>query len=417
MGTSISSEADEQTELQRSIQRIKLQQAATPKLPLVKVHELLRGNYATYAVLYNDRKSCNCMPQLLGAAYILGATSDQLVDLYEVVSKDLEIWKEDSPSEVTQDDWRSFYGDREYQRGYKDFFDEELVTETNYDWKKVSFRYLLLDDAKLLNGLIGALGQPMMHMAYAFELDSPEIALEALTLVASTYPSYSHYIDTYVKNYPNLLSSGNLRYLENDALVILNNMRDSKEIESLGSLEGNDLDFDRLFDQYSETILKYFYKLNTSDPQKILEDLFHLSSVLLMSSFKNSSKFDLSLLYTLTFAHACHVLSMNFTSTNKVSLASSLWLFMVLSYLSAKMPKILTVPEELTSESSDNATWNEVTRFALASPQRYNVPYLTALRAFKSLSSVRQENDEFYLKGADIFTRKAGTFTIYGKSQ
>jgi hypothetical protein len=50
--------------------------------------------------------------QLLGSAYLLGANAKQLVDLYESESKILEPWKEDSPAEVTADDWRNFYGQR-----------------------------------------------------------------------------------------------------------------------------------------------------------------------------------------------------------------------------------------------------------------------------------------------------------------
>lgn len=49
--------------------------------------------------------------QILGSAYILGATPEQLTHIYEVESHSLEPWR-DAPGEITKDDWREFLGKR-----------------------------------------------------------------------------------------------------------------------------------------------------------------------------------------------------------------------------------------------------------------------------------------------------------------
>ena len=49
--------------------------------------------------------------KILGSSYILGANPDQLTKIYEVESRGLEPWQ-DSPGEISIDDWREFLGKR-----------------------------------------------------------------------------------------------------------------------------------------------------------------------------------------------------------------------------------------------------------------------------------------------------------------
>ena len=51
--------------------------------------------------------------QLLGSAYLLGAESEHLNDIYEAESKELEPWH-DSPGEVSTYDWRDYLGNPKY---------------------------------------------------------------------------------------------------------------------------------------------------------------------------------------------------------------------------------------------------------------------------------------------------------------
>lgn len=51
--------------------------------------------------------------QILGSAYILGASSEHLSDIYEKESKELEPWR-DSPGEISTFDWRDYLGERRW---------------------------------------------------------------------------------------------------------------------------------------------------------------------------------------------------------------------------------------------------------------------------------------------------------------
>lgn len=94
------------------------------------------------------------MVHLLGSAYILGASVDQMQHIYDVESKELEDWK-DSPAEINDKDWRNFLGDKKYQRAYVDFFEDELALKFNYDWKMLLEEYLFEGKEPLIHGIIG----------------------------------------------------------------------------------------------------------------------------------------------------------------------------------------------------------------------------------------------------------------------
>jgi hypothetical protein len=83
----------------------------------------------------------------------MGANTDQLHHIYDVESKELEEWQ-DSPSEITEDDWREFLGDKRYQRAYTDFFEDELALKYGYDWKKVADEYLFSGKNPLINCVV-----------------------------------------------------------------------------------------------------------------------------------------------------------------------------------------------------------------------------------------------------------------------
>jgi hypothetical protein len=58
-----------------------------------------------------------------------------------------------------------------------DFFEDEVV-RSNYDWKKVVQRYIIEGDEPLLSGMISGACHPLIHLAYAYELNNVEVAAE-----------------------------------------------------------------------------------------------------------------------------------------------------------------------------------------------------------------------------------------------
>lgn len=127
-------------------------ETAAEKRPRTLKH-LLRANHGNHSIIYHNLQFHNHMPHLLGSAYLLGASADQLQKIYDEDAKSLEPWHE-SPAEITDSDWRDYLGEKKYQRAFVDFFEDELALKFGYDWSKVIEEYLFSGNQPLINGLI-----------------------------------------------------------------------------------------------------------------------------------------------------------------------------------------------------------------------------------------------------------------------
>lgn len=137
-------------------------------LPSVEIHEvetapekrprtlkhLIKANHINHSIMYHNLEFHNHMTHILGSAYILGASVDQLQKIYDDESKELEEWQE-SPGEITEQDWRDHVGDRRYVRAYMDFFEDEMALNFNYDWRAVVDHYLYTGKEPLINCVVG----------------------------------------------------------------------------------------------------------------------------------------------------------------------------------------------------------------------------------------------------------------------
>lgn len=133
-------------------------ETAAEKRPRTLKH-LLKANHVNHSILYHNLQFHNHMPHLLGSAYLLGASVEQLQHIYDEESTQLEPWH-DSPGEISDTDWRDYLGDKRYQKSFVDFYEDELALKYNYKWKEVAEEYLLSGKEPLIHGLIGGRTSP-----------------------------------------------------------------------------------------------------------------------------------------------------------------------------------------------------------------------------------------------------------------
>ena len=143
------------------------QNARAIDVPPVEVHQietnvdrrarslkhLLKANHVNYSVLYSGLRFDNHNAHILSSAYLLGATTNQLQDIFEEQVKELEPWTP-SPAELIDNDWVDFLGHGEYQRAFLDFYEDKMAMEYAYDWKKVVQHFLFSAERPLVHGLI-----------------------------------------------------------------------------------------------------------------------------------------------------------------------------------------------------------------------------------------------------------------------
>ncbi|KAK9477326.1 hypothetical protein V1514DRAFT_334122 [Lipomyces japonicus] len=387
--------------------------------PKQRLQQLLRANHVTYAVLYNNHKFHNHVPHHLGSAYFLGANAKQLYEIFENTTSDLERWKEDNPAEVTINDWRDFYSQRIYQKGYNDFFSDEVM-EANYNWRKIILKYLLVDDAKLLNGLISGLGHPLIHTAYAFELDSAEVAIEALTLGITNYSSsFGNLIDEFVANHGQKLSSRHEQEQVTDPVVLLDQIRLSQVFDKLKPDLANEIDLTTILNEFPNDVAYYLHKLDISDLDATIKRLFRAASLLLTATHQPGNyQFDFVLVHALTVSNAVlNLLSQLPDRKHQVSLAGQLWTFLILTYLTSQRPVVSQAKLLEYHDSGHEArlNWQHVTELALSGKWRHDAHYVKAIRALKTLDEIHNHQDPVYLRQAVFFATEFNGW-IFGTS-
>ncbi|KAL4996433.1 hypothetical protein BDV10DRAFT_112739 [Aspergillus recurvatus] len=367
---------------------------------------LLKLNHANYAILWNERKFHNHAPHSLCSFYLLGANADDLNRLYEAELKPLEAWS-DSPGEISTYDWRDYLGKREYQRAYVDFFEDELVRH-GYDWKTVVFNYLLSGKEPLFNSLTSDLGHPLIHLAYAFEVSSREVAMEALSLTTVCYGTTHKYLDDIS------YSQAEASYYSTSPFEILQKVRADKRLSNLFTTPG-DHNTEVVFREAEATILDHWNAWNitpNSDPMKSLRESQELAVALLTatSSLDNpDAKYDFFFVHVLTTSHAVRVLLPLIPARFQIPLLRQWWLMTLAVYIGQLRPEINL--DSVRKYDVKGKNWGYVKDKALHGEHSTETHYIKALRVCRDTARTWGDPDEFYLKAAVKF---ADGFTGWG---
>lgn len=340
------------------------------------------------------------MPHLLGSAYLLGANSDHLSQCYDVESKSLVSW-EDSPGEISRHDWREYLGDTRYERAYVDFFEDELVLN-GYDWHKVIEKYLFSGKNPLGNCLISGLGHPLIHLGYAYELSSRDVAMEALGLATTNYNFLHQYLDDPKYTRPSTYSTSS-------PLEIFQRIRADKRLDGLFDRPG-DADMQRLFEKREEVLFEHFNAWQFSDPQKQFKDSQHAAAAVLVATYKAEEQpFDFFLMHILSTSHAVRILLPMIPAEFHMTLVKQWWLLSLAVYVCQLRPEIRL--EYVTDCDLKGKDWGWVDKMAIEGKAAMDAHYVKALRALKEAAKTWGDEEEFYLKAA---VRLADNFNHWG---
>ncbi|KAH7413125.1 hypothetical protein BKA64DRAFT_616812 [Cadophora sp. MPI-SDFR-AT-0126] len=364
-------------------------ETAAEKRPRTLKH-LLRANHVNHSILYHDLQYHNHMAHLLGSAYLFGADAAHMNKIYDEESKELEEWK-DSPAEVTDKDWREFLGDKRYQRAFVDFFEDELALKYDYDWKEVANEYLYSGKEPLINGLIGGLGHPLIHLGYAYELSSKELGMEALAMAASSYDYLHKYLDSPSYTQPSAYST-------TSPLEILHKIAADTRFDGLFKERGAG-NLDVLFQDHESLVLEHWNAWKIDDPNKQFEDSQEAAMALLVRTVQpGTHAYDFFLVHILTTSHAVRILLPMVPKKWHISLVRQWWLLTIAVYVAQLRPKI---DEDL--EAKPVKGWKYVDEMAVQGPWATDAHYVKALRAMKAAAFTWGDVHERYLSAAVHF--------------
>lgn len=303
-----------------------------------KLHQLLRANHLFNATLFNQRRFHNHTVHILASAYFLGATAETLYEIYESQNNSVAKWKEDSPAEVTDEDWYELMGNKAYERGFFDYFQEKISDTKAFDWRDVVESFLVCKDAPkglMTTAMVSGLLHPIIHLGYAVELDDWEVASEALTLATSTYKSNNIEMLSLRKFGEPVPDNQDF----SPALSILESIRTNNAFDAVTK----DASIENIIGTYPELISDFVNELPLHQPtETTIRELFTASAYILTST----PTYNFFLLHLFTASHEVYEILLNpstasmFSPENQYILLQTLWLTFIVIYINYGRPRI-----------------------------------------------------------------------------
>jgi hypothetical protein len=355
------------------------------------LNKLLSHSFANYQVLYHNLTFHNHNAHHLGSLYLLGATDDKLEKAYETMCKELDP-NEASPQKITLSNWRTFLGNKHFCKSYADFFQEQLTTDGN-DWQK-KFNEFLLDNEEqpIINGVIGGLAHPLIHIGYALELDNQVVGMEALTMTAVCY-NYLHEIVDKLKP-PTSPSKS--------AIQIFKDIHSDDRLPIYDTPGVDNLEF--TVKNCNDLVLSYYnqWKINEENLEKTIEELFDLTVYIYGATHKpNEIEFDFFLLHLLTSMHAIRMIYPHIINQHIFEhILLEFFYFAIVIYISQLRPEI---NEHLINDyeiNNEKKNWNYVIDRTLNTDFIDDAHLVKVVRTLRDAEKSYGNKNGFYLKTA-----------------
>ncbi|KAI8141940.1 hypothetical protein BJV82DRAFT_616521 [Fennellomyces sp. T-0311] len=153
----------------------------TLAIPRSLLRKLIQDHHTVYHMEHRDIP--NILARVLVGLHELGANQDQLINGYKKVHPDLVPLLQTSieKNTIADDSWLEHLGDSTYYRQYLSFFQQKIEQR---GVEKVVQEYFC--SSPLLTS-IGSQLQPIVHMAFGLEYDMPEIVVQGLAYLATTF--------------------------------------------------------------------------------------------------------------------------------------------------------------------------------------------------------------------------------------
>jgi hypothetical protein len=327
----------------------------------------------------------------LGSLYFLGATNDRLEQLYKNMHDEVNFYKP-SPHEITRANWRQLLGDKRFCKAYQQFFDQELTASGDH-WQHKFLEFLLDNKPEpMINGVVGGVAHPLIHIGYTFELNSRIVASEALALSAVCYNYFHEVID---KLKPPKFGS-------KSALTIFQDLRSDDRLPLFDAPGVSNLE--PSVKTSTDLVLSHYdqWFMNVNNLETTIEELFDLTVYLYGATHKvDQIDFDFFLLHLLTSMHAIRMI---YPHLNDRQLAEHLLLqffyFASIVYIAQLRPEInktLTLDYKL---GDDRLNWDYVIERAVYTNLAEDSHLVKVVRALRDAEAAYGVKDGLYLKTA-----------------
>ena len=237
-------------------------------------------------------------------------------------------------------------------------------------------------------------GHPLIHLGYAYELSSRELAMEALGLAATSYNFLHKYLDqsSYTRS---------PIYSTQSPLKILERVAGDDRLNGIFGRRGPD-NITLLFHKYEDIVLEHWNSWQILNPTKQFEDSQYTAAAMLVATRRDKSHgYDFFLVHLLTTSHAVRIILPLIPAKYHIKLVRQWWLFTLAVYIAQLRPTIIL--EHVLEYNLNGKDWSWVEKQMLEGSWATDAHYVKALRAMKEAAQVWGHDNTFYLKAAAQF--------------
>lgn len=237
-------------------------------------------------------------------------------------------------------------------------------------------------------------GHPLIHLGYAFELSSRDVAMEALDLTATNYNYIHKYLDDPAYTKPPLHGSSS-------PFEILRRIYNDKRLDGAVTEQGSNIT-EPLVLSHEAIILEHWNSWQFSNPKKQFEESQYAAAALLVGNPESrSKKYDFFSVHILTTSHAVRILLPFIPAKYHVALVRQWFLLTVIVYISQLRPEISL--DHINSYDLQGRDWDWVDNQAVNGEWFTDAHYVKGIRALKEAAKTWGDSDKFYLKAAARF--------------
>lgn len=264
------------------------------------------------------------------------------------------------------------------------------------------------------------MGHPIIHLGYAFEMDSREMAMEALGLAATQYNFFHKYLDRPVYTRPSPLEA-------ESPLELLIQMAKDKRFDSLPK-DPALADLETIFDEHEGLIMEYWNGWKIDNPVKQFELSQEAAVAVFVSTVRpGTHAYNFLLVHLLTTSHAVRILLPFLPQEHHVTLVREWWLLVIAMFIFKGRP--MPDPDNIEEDLKGNG-WSYVEDRALNSPWATDAHYVKgmsipthnypifrsqehqAIRAMKEAARTWGDVHEQYLRAVVTFVNNFNGWTF-----
>jgi hypothetical protein len=247
----------------------------------------------------------------------------------------------------------------------------------------------------LSDARVDTVGHPLIHLGYAFEMNSKDIATEALALTATQYSFLHKFFDEPAYTRPAPFSSTSPREL-------LDRLAGDARFGGLFGKPGF-ANFEPLFQQHEDLVLEYWNAWTMEDdPVAQFRASQEAAVALLVETVApDAPAYNFFVVHLLTTSHAVRILLPFVPARFHVTLVREWWLLVVAIYVCMLRPKM--DPARVDPSTLDGKGWAHVVDRAVNSQWATDAHFVKAIRAMKEAANTWGDDDRRYLASAVMF--------------